>query len=92
MAGTQLKGVTFSLDSYGAGRIYWDESNTISQPFYATLNGTVRLEGKRWGVDIWAKNITGSHYNLFYFESMSNRFLQRAKGATVGVRFVLEFN
>ena len=92
LAGKQLKGVTFSLDSYGAGRIYWDESNTISQPFYATLNGTVRLEGKRWGVDIWAKNITGSHYNLFYFESMSNRFLQRAKGATVGVRFVLEFN
>jgi hypothetical protein len=52
----------------------------------------VSLEGKGWKVDVWAKNITNSRYSLFYFESMSNRFLQRAKGATAGVRFVLEFN
>ena len=92
LGGKQLKGLTFSLESYGAGRIYWNESNSLYQPFYATLNGTIRLEGKRWAVDVWAKNITGSRYDLFYFESMGNRFLQRAKGATAGVRFVFEFN
>ena len=88
----QFKALTFSLNGYGAGRIYWNESNSLSQPLYATLDGTVRLEGKRWAVDVWAKNITNSHYDLFYFESMGNSFLQRAKGATAGVRFVLEFN
>ena len=88
----QFKALTFSLNGYGAGRIYWNESNSLSQPLYATLDGAVRLEGKRWAVDVWAKNITNSHYDLFYFESMGNRFLQRAKGATAGVRFVLEFN
>ncbi len=88
----QFKAMTFSLNGYGAGRIYWNESNSLSQPLYATLDGTVRLEGRRWAVDVWAKNITNSHYDLFYFESMGNSFLQRAKGATAGVRFVLEFN
>lgn len=88
----QFKALTFSLNGYGAGRIYWNESNSLSQPLYATLDGTVRLEGRRWAVDVWAKNITNSHYDLFYFESMGNSFLQRAKGATAGVRFVLEFN
>ncbi len=92
LSSKQFKALTFSLNGYGAGRIYWNESNSLSQPLYATLDGTVRLEGKRWAVDVWAKNITNSHYDLFYFESMGNRFLQRAKGATAGVRFVLEFN
>ncbi len=92
LSSKQFKTLTFSLNGYGAGRIYWNESNSLSQPLYATLDGTVRLEGKRWAVDVWAKNITNSHYDLFYFESMGNRFLQRAKGATAGVRFVLEFN
>ena len=92
LKGKALEGLTFSLSSYGAGRIYWNESNSLSQPLYATLDGTVTLEGKGWKVDVWAKNITNSRYSLFYFESMSNRFLQRAKGATAGVRFVLEFN
>ena len=82
--------ITISATGHGAGRIYWNERNDISQPLYATLDGTIRLDGNKWAVDVWAKNITNTKYDLFYFESMSNAFLQRARGASVGVRFILE--
>ena len=85
-----LEGITLSATGRGAGRIYWNERNDIYQPFYATLDGTLRFDGAAWAVDVWAKNITNTRYDLFYFESMGNAFLQRARGTTVGVRFTLE--
>ena len=73
----------------GAGRIYWNEANDLSQPFYALLEASVRFEGKRWSVDVWCKNATNTKYNVFYFESIGNRFLQRGKPMTGGVRVMV---
>ena len=73
----------------GAGRIYWNEANDVSQPFYALLEASVRFEGARWAVDVWCKNATNTRYNLFYFESMANRFVQRGKPMTGGVRVMI---
>ena len=73
----------------GAGRIYWNEANDVSQPFYALLEASVRFEGAKWAVDVWCKNATNTKYNLFYFESMGNRFLQRGKPTTGGVRVMI---
>ena len=81
-----LERITLTAGTTAAGRIYWNESNTISQPFYATLNGSVRLESGAWSLDLWSKNMTNTRYNLFYFESMGNRFLQQARGAMFGAR------
>ena len=81
-----LERITLTAGTTAAGRIYWNESNTISQPFYATLNGSVRLESGAWSLDLWSKNMTNTQYNLFYFESMGNRFLQQARGAMFGAR------
>ena len=73
----------------GAGRIYWNEANDVSQPFYTLLEGSVRFEGARWAVDVWCKNATNARYNLFYFESMANRFVQRGRPMTGGVRVMI---
>ena len=73
----------------GAGRIYWNEANDVSQPFYALLDASVRFEGKRWAVDLWCKNATNTKYDVFYFESMGNRFLQRGRGVSGGVRVMI---
>ncbi len=70
----------------GAGRIYWNEANDVSQPFYALLEASVRFEGDRWAVDLWCKNATNTKYNVFYFESMGNRFLQRGRPVSGGIR------
>ena len=73
----------------GAGRIYWNEANDVSQPFYALLEASVRFEGKKWAVDFWCKNATNTRYNVFYFESMGNRFVQRGRPMTGGVRVMI---
>ena len=73
----------------GAGRIYWNEANDVSQPFYALLDASVRFEGKRWAVDLWCKNATNTKYDVFYFESMGSRFLQRGRPMAGGVRVMI---
>ena len=78
-----------SVGVMGAGRIYWNEANDISQPFYALLEGSVRFEGEKWAVDLWCKNATNTKYDVFYFESMGNRFLQRGRPMTGGVRVMI---
>ena len=78
-----------SVGVTGAGRIYWNEANDVSQPFYALLDASVRFEGKRWAVDLWCKNATNTKYDLFYFESMGNRFLQRGRPMAGGVRVMI---
>ncbi len=86
-----LKTIEFKVGGSGAGRIYWNEANTISQPFYALADASVSLCGKRWNVDIWGRNLLNSRYDVFYFESMGNRFLQRGKPISYGVRVALRF-
>jgi outer membrane receptor protein involved in Fe transport len=81
--------MVLSVGVVGAGRIYWNEANDVSQPFYAMLDASVRFEGRRWAVDLWCKNATNTRYDLFYFESMGNRFLQRGKPTTGGVRVMI---
>jgi len=73
----------------GAGRIYWNEANDVSQPFYALLEASVRFEGEKWAVDFWCKNATNTKYDVFYFESMGNRFLQRGRPMSGGVRVMI---
>lgn len=73
----------------GAGRIYWNEANDISQPMYVLLDASVRFEGKHWGVDFWCRNATNTKYDTFYFESMGNRFVQRGRGVMGGVRVMV---
>ncbi|MBQ5647541.1 MAG: TonB-dependent receptor [Alistipes sp.] len=73
----------------GAGRIYWNEANDVSQPFYALLEASVRFEGEKWAVDFWCKNATNTKYDVFYFESMGNRFLQRGRPVTGGLRIMI---
>ena len=73
----------------GAGRIYWNEANDLSQPFYALLEASVRFEGEKWAVDFWCKNATNTRYDVFYFESMGNRFLQRGRPVAGGLRVMI---
>ncbi len=81
--------MVLSLGVTGAGRIYWNEANDVSQSFYALLDASVRFEGAKWAVDFWCKNATNTNYDTFYFESMGNRFLQRGRPMSGGVRVMI---
>ena len=72
------------------GNIYWNEANTVSQPFYCLPSVSVAFDAPHWSLRLWADNFTATRYNTFYFVSIGNTFVQRGLprllGATVRVR------
>lgn len=69
----------------GVGKIYWNEANTVSQPYYTTFNASVRLEHKNYAIDFWGENLADKQFDVFYFESIGNRFVQRGRGRVLGI-------
>ena len=70
---------------YGAGKIYWNEENDISQNLYALLGAKVSFVCKNFTLDLWGENLTDTDYRTFYFMSISNSFLQRGRSRQLGV-------
>lgn len=89
--GKWLTGITLSANVQCAGRIYWNEANSLSQPFYALLGSELAIEGRHYSLELWGRNLTGTHYKTFYFVSMSCEFLQRGHGRTLGATLRLRF-
>jgi outer membrane receptor protein involved in Fe transport len=80
-----VTGFEATANCRGVGRIYWDEENTVSQPFYALAGLSFTLHTKLFDVDLWGENLTKTRYTTFYCESMSNRFVQRGNPRRFGV-------
>ena len=92
LQGGFFKAFYLGADVQGVGKVYWDEANAYSQPFYATLgvNAGVEIAGKV-SMELWGKNITDTRYDTFSFESMGNRFAQWGAPRHFGVRLKLAF-
>ncbi|GHT09808.1 TonB-dependent receptor [Bacteroidia bacterium] len=73
------------IEGQGIGKIYWNENNTLAQPFYATLSGSVSWQRNNFSLTLWARNLTHTEYNTFYFKSIGNSFVQRGKPMMVGI-------
>jgi outer membrane receptor protein involved in Fe transport len=73
----------------GAGRIWWNEANTLSQPFYGLLNASLAWETSRGSVSLWARNMAGADYNTYYFRSVGRSFVQRGKPLRAGITLLL---
>lgn len=82
--GKWLNGITLDASVQGTGRIYWNESNAASQPFYALLASSITLRGSHYSLQLWGRNLTGTAYRTFYFVSISHEFLQRGKPRQIG--------
>ncbi len=90
--------VTFGLQYSGQGKIYWTEANDAAQDFYGLLNASIVLSGKFADLKLWGKNLTNTHYQAFYFETMNaenlkspNSFIQRGRPFTFGVDITMKF-
>lgn len=88
LSGSRLESLTFGANISAQGRIYWDETNSYSQPFYALLGA--RVEGKIGNaiLTLWGKNITDTKYNTFAIDSSAtgtrNCFAQRGYPVQIG--------
>jgi outer membrane receptor protein involved in Fe transport len=83
--------VVLHIDIKGFGKIFWNESNTLYQPFYTLLNGSISVRKGSFSVDMWGKNLASSDYNTFYFLSMGNSFLQKGKPMQFGISLKTNF-
>ncbi|MBR6283310.1 MAG: TonB-dependent receptor [Muribaculaceae bacterium] len=79
-----VRTLTLDANVAGAGRIHWNEANTLSQPFYALLGASVTLSTPHYDLQLWGRNLTNTHYRTFYFVSIGHEFLQRAHGRSLG--------
>lgn len=84
--------LSFNLNCRGVGSIYWNEENSVKQPFYTLLGASMRLEHAQYSVDLWAENIAGTEYKTFYFVSIGNGFYQQGKPARMGVTLRYNFD
>ena len=85
ISGKLADNIAIQADWRGVGRIYWNESNTISQPLYGQLGASLILNRAKHSISLWAKNITGTEFNTFYFKSVGNSFVQRGRPMQIGL-------
>ena len=67
------------------GKVFWNEANTLHQPFYALWNAAVGVEHRHYSLMIWGRNLTDTSHDVFYFMSMGNEFVQRGRPRTFGI-------
>ena len=85
-----VRAIALEANARGVGKIYWNESNTLSQNFYILPGASVTAEGKGWSLQVWGTNLSNHRYHTFYFMSMGNEFLQRGRPIQAGATLRIE--
>ena len=85
IGGRVLDEVVLSATWQGAGKIYWNEANTLAQNFYSQLNASVELRKGDFSLGIWGKNLTNTDFYTFYFRSMERDFVSLDKPIRWGI-------
>ncbi|MCF0202567.1 MAG: TonB-dependent receptor [Bacteroidaceae bacterium] len=67
--GYEWKRFGIEVNMNGRGKTYWDEENTLCQPFYAQLGAKLTADFKPVFVSLWARNITNYRPSTFSFRS-----------------------
>lgn len=86
-----LRNITLGADYRMAGPIYWTESNNARQDLYSTLGARIAFEAKNITLQLWGKNLTGNHYNTFFFESAGRGYEQHCKPRQIGIDLNINF-
>ena len=63
----------------GAGPIFWEETNTLQEPFRPRLDARIALAFAKWELYLRGENLTDTPAYGFYFKSMGNEFTARCK-------------
>lgn len=82
---------SFSATARCVGNIYWNESNTMQQPFYCLPGASLSFDAKHWSLRLWGRNLSGTKYDTFYFVSIGNAFVQHGQPRQFGATLRLNF-
>ncbi len=91
VGGDWNKLLTLAANVRATGDIYWDEANTLRQPFYALLGASITWQQEHYSLQLWGRNLTDTGYKTFYFVSIQHPFLQRGHGRQLGATLRLTF-
>jgi outer membrane receptor protein involved in Fe transport len=80
-----------STQCNGAGKIYRNEANQLSQPFYAIVNTQAGVRKGNVSFNFWVRNLTDTDYSAFYFESFKKPFMQKGKPIQFGGKVSIAF-
>ena len=86
-----LGDLVLRAETRGTGPIRWNEENTRTQSFYLVADASVRLEHPRYAIDLWSRNLGDCGYEVFYFKSMGNEFVQRGRPRTFGITLSISY-
>ena len=81
-----LHRITLSADWRGTGSIFWNEANTLKQPFYSLLGAQLTFKMNNLQLTLWGRNLLNSDYDQFYFKSVGNEFFSKGKPLHVGIK------
>ena len=84
---SSLRSLTFGANLHAQGKTYWDEANKSSQKFYALLGLHAQADFGIASVNLWARNITNTHYTIFGLENVKggNYIGQRGNPIQFGI-------
>ncbi|MEG2063883.1 MAG: TonB-dependent receptor [Alistipes sp.] len=82
---TWLNHIVLRAGISGIGKIYWNEENSLTQPFYTLTEASIRFEHKNYSVDLWGRNLGNTAYDTFHFVSIGNSFVQRGRPRIFGI-------
>lgn len=81
-----IDSITLTADWRGVGSIYWNETNTLHQPFYSLVGANVSLRMGSVTATLWGRNLTNAEYNTFYFKSVGEEFFSQGRPIEIGIR------
>lgn len=83
-----FEAIDLAASASGTGIIRWNEDNSASQDTYFLLGADITLVFDKFDIFAHATNLTDKDYNVFYFKSVGNMFLQkgRPRCVTAGIR------
>ncbi len=84
--GRFIERITAVAGYRGAGRIWWDEANTLSQPYYSLFDASLSLHRGRCSLSVWGKNLLNEEYGTFWFRSVSRSFISMGRPFRAGIK------
>lgn len=74
-----VRGQSVAADCSAVGRIWWDEANSLVEPFVVQSGADLTLDFKWFDLRFRMDNLLNADCNVFYFKSVGNSFFQRGK-------------
>ena len=81
-----ITAITLAANLQATGRIYWDEANTMHEPFNQQIGARISIETEAGiSLTLWGKNLTDRTSRIFQFTNMGRKLSQQGLPRHFGI-------